>query len=482
MTMKKTRCIVGLFFLATIAGPLSAAGTQVRKASWAGQFYDSDPARLSARIDEFLKAGARSATGGTPIVLIAPHAGYPYSGRVAGKAYATVVGADYETVIIVAPSHHVAFDGCSVDELSGFETPLGTAVIDQDVVRALKKESGFDYVPDAHASEHAVEVQIPFIQKALPRAKIVPVIMGSQDRRTIQDLAEALTKVAKSKKILVVASTDMSHFLTKKEANVLDASTIALVKTLSTDALLQKVERHENIMCGGGPVVSALMYAKKSDPVQVDILQYADSSEAGTPESSVVGYFAAVVLSKTGGEVSFSLSAEEKNELLRIARQAIQVGVESNTLMEYQPNNSTFRIPKGVFVTITKKGELRGCIGFIEPIFPLGQAVIQAAYYAALQDTRFDPIARSELKDLEVEVSVLSPLTRITDPRLVKVGTHGLVIEQGGRKGLLLPQVPGQFGWTHDEFLDQACLKAGLPPDAWKKGAAVYTFEALVFH
>lgn len=480
--MKKMTCHLGLFLLAAGALPLLAAGGQVRKASWAGQFYDSDAARLSARIDEFLKSGNRPATGGTPIVLIAPHAGYPYSGRVAGKAYATVAGADFETVIIIAPSHHVAFNGCSVDESSGFETPLGTAVIDQDLVKVLKKEPGFDYVPDAHASEHAVEVQIPFIQKALPGAKIVPVIMGSQDRRTIQDLAESLTRVAKSKKILVVASTDMSHFLTKKEANVLDASTIALVKTLSTDVLIRKVERHENIMCGGGPVVSALLYAKKADPVQVDILQYADSSEAGTPESSVVGYFAAAILSRTGGEASFSLTREEKNELVRIARQAIQLGVESKTLMEYQPNNSNFRVPKGVFVTITKKGELRGCIGFIEPIFPLCQAVIQAAYYAALQDTRFDPIAGSELKDLEVEVSVLSPLTRITDPSLVKVGKHGLVIEQGGRKGLLLPQVPAQFGWTHDEFLDEACVKAGLPPSAWKKGAAVYTFEALVFH
>lgn len=480
--MKKNTCLLGLFLLAAAALPLSAAAAQVRKPSWAGQFYDRDPARLSAQIDEFLKSGARPATGGAPIVLIAPHAGYPYSGRVAGKAYATVAGADYETVIIIAPSHRVAFDGCSVDELSGFETPLGTAVIDQDVVRVLKKEAGFDYVPEAHASEHAVEVQIPFIQRALPGAKIVPVIMGSQDQRTIRDLAEALAKIAKSKKILVVASTDMSHFLTKKEANVLDASTIALVKTLSTEALLRKVERHENIMCGGGPVISALMYAKKSGPVQVEVLQYADSSEAGTPETSVVGYFAAAVLSKSGGEVSFALTREEKNELVRIARQAIQLGVESNTLLVYQPNTSNFRIPKGVFVTITKKGELRGCIGFIEPVLPLCQAVIQAAYYAALQDTRFGPVAGSELKDLEVEVSVLSPLTRIADPRLVKVGKHGLVIEQGGRKGLLLPQVPVQFGWTHDEFLEQACLKAGLPSDAWKKGAAVYTFEALVFH
>jgi len=415
--MTKTASSILLMILVTATAAVRADETRIRRAVWDGQFYEQSPARLAAQVDGFIGAGTKLEAGRTPVVIIAPHAGYPYSGRVAGKAYATVAGADFETVVIVAPSHRAAYEGCSVDEFAGFATPLGVAPIDTDVIEALKKEAGFDYVAEAHASEHALEVQIPFIQRALPKAKIVPIIMGHQTKKTIQVLAEALIRVSKSKKILVVASSDMSHFLTKKEANVLDASTIALVKSLAIEQLIRKVERQENILCGGGPVMSALIYAQKKGPVEVEVLEYADSSEAGTPESKVVGYFSAAVSSKAGSEVSFSLSKDEKKELVRLARQAVQEAVESGLVLKYEPNISNLKVFKGGFVTLTKKGTLRGCIGFIEPIYPLCQTVIQAAYYAALEDRRFGPVTANELKDLEIEVSVLSPLTRITRHR-----------------------------------------------------------------
>jgi AmmeMemoRadiSam system protein B/AmmeMemoRadiSam system protein A len=480
-----TRCV---FIFAVFAISLVIASrpalAEVRKPAWAGQFYEADPARLAAQVDDFLKSGSRPASGETPWVLIAPHAGYPYSGRVAGKAYAAAAGADYETVIIIAPSHYIAFEGCSVETLDAVETPLGVAAVDKDIVKLILRESGFSYVADAHAREHAVEVQIPFIQKALPRAKIVPIIMGTQDSDTAERLARVLFQVSKSKKILVVASTDMSHYLSKKEANVLDASTINLVKSLSTAALLRKVERQENVLCGGGGVAAALLYAEKRGPVRVEILQYADSSDAGTPESNVVGYFAAALYARQGGkgaDPAFSLSAEEKHELARVARRAVEEAVTSNRVLEYETKDENLLVPKGVFVTLTKKGVLRGCIGFIEPIYPLVQAVIQTAYFAALRDMRFEPVSTAELKDLEVEISVLSPLQRCTDIGQIIVGKHGLVISRGGQKGLLLPQVAVENGWTRDQFLEEACLKAGLPSDAWKKGAEIETFEAVIF-
>lgn len=480
MNIRSFLIIIIIFLVGVTIASLPAAA-EVRKPAWSGQFYDSDSARLAAQVDEFLKSGSRPASGETPLVLIAPHAGYPYSGRIAGKAYAAAAGADYETVIIIAPSHHVAFDGCSVETLDGLETPLGVAAVDKDIVRLLLKESRFEYVSEAHAQEHAVEVQVPFIQRALPRAKIVPIIMGTQDKDTVERLARVLVQISKSKKILVVASTDMSHFLSKKEANVLDASTINLVKSLATGALLRKVERQENIMCGGGGVAAALLYAEKRGPVRVEVLQYGDSSDAGTPESGVVGYFAAALYGRQGAEPAYSLSLEEKRELVRIARRAVEEAVTSNSVFEYHTNDENLLVPKGAFVTLTKKGDLRGCIGFIEPIYPLAQAVIQTAYYAALKDLRFEPVTAAELKDLEIEVSVLSPLQRCADIGQIKVGKHGLVISRGGQKGLLLPQVAVENGWTRDEFLEEACLKAGLAPDAWKKGAEICTFEAVVF-
>ncbi len=467
-------------FLALATTALGA--TTVRKPAWAGQFYDDDPARLGQQVDAFIKSGSPGDKARPPVVIVAPHAGYIYSGAVAGKAYATVAGADIQTVVIIAPSHRVAFEGCSVEAMDALETPLGDIPVDTDVAAFLRKEGGLGYVNEAHASEHAIEVQLPFIQKALPGAKVVPVIMGTQDRSTAEHLATALQRVARSKRILVVASTDMSHFLTRKEANVLDASTINLVKTLSTAALLRKVEREENILCGGGGVAAALLYAQKLGPVKVAVLQYADSSEAGTPESRVVGYFAASVsLEKGAAEPVFTLSRDQKRELVRIARKAVEQAVVSRTMLEYKADDPEFLVPKGAFVTLTKHGVLRGCIGFIEPVYPLAQAVAQTAAYAALEDRRFDPVTEAELKDLEIEVSVLTPLVRCADVGRIQVGRHGLVVSRGGQKGLLLPQVAVEQGWTRDQFVEEACLKAGLPRDAWKKGAEVYTFEAIVF-
>lgn len=479
--MKSKILVLLAFLLAGLAPSFLSGASQTRKPAWAGQFYDSDPARLEAQIDAFLRSGSKPASNRRPLAIIAPHAGYIYSGEVAGQAYATAAGIDYETVIIIAPAHHVGFEGCSVDDFDFLETPLGAAAVDKDVVRILQKEPMFGFIPKAHAAEHALEVQVPFIQRTLPRAKIVPIIMGTQDGATARSLAEVLVRISKSKKILVVASTDMSHFLSRQKANVLDAATIALVKSQSTGPLLRKIERDENILCGGGGVLSVLLYAQKKGPIEVDVLRYADSSGAGAPDTSVVGYFAAALYLRSGSEPPFGLSPDEKRELLRIARLAVEQAVETNTLLEYTTDNENLLAPKGAFVTLTNNRTLRGCIGFIDPVYPLGQAIIHASYFAALEDRRFNPVSKAELKDLEVEISVLSPLTRIIDYRLVQVGKHGLVIAQGERKGLLLPQVAVDNGWTRDEFLEEACLKAGLGPDSWKRGAEIYTFEAIVF-
>jgi len=477
----KIRClIISLLFLSGLAS--AADSTQTRKPAWAGQFYDADPARLAAQVDRFIRTGSPDVPGRRPLAIIAPHAGYVYSGETAGRAYAAAAGQDYETVVIIAPSHHVGFEGCSVDESDFLETPLGAVAVDRDVVRLLQKESSFGYVPKAHASEHALEVQVPFVQRAWPKAKIAPVIMGTQDGATARILAKALARISKSKKILVVASTDMSHFLPKAKANVLDASTIALIKSQSTGGLLRKLGRNDNILCGGGGVVAVLLYAQEIGPAAVETLGYADSSEAGGLADGVVGYCAAAVYPQSGKEQPFSLSAEEKAELLRVARRAVEKAVDSGTLLNYEPKVESLRVPKAAFVTLTRNGALRGCIGFIDPITPLAQTVIQASYYAALEDRRFEPVSSAELKDLRIEISVLSPLVRVDDTGLIRVGKHGLVIAQGGRSGLLLPQVAVEQGWTCDEFLEEACLKAGLPRDAWKKGAEIYSFEAVVFH
>ncbi|MFQ5722792.1 MAG: AmmeMemoRadiSam system protein A, partial [Candidatus Aminicenantales bacterium] len=225
---------------------------------------------------------------------------------------------------------------------------------------------------------------------------------------------------------------------------------------------------------------STLLYARHQGPAKVKILKYSDTSQAGTPPDRVVGYLAAAVYLGSA-EAKFSLTSSEKQELLQLARTSIEKFTLEKKVLNYQPHNAKLRTPKGVFVTIKKYGRLRGCIGFIEPVMPLYQAVIQAAIYAACRDPRFPPLSPKELKNLEIEISVLSPLKKISNPYLVTVGQHGLLISKGEKRGVLLPQVPVENHWSQTEFLEQACLKAGLPRDAWKHGANIFVFEAIVF-
>ena len=453
----------------------------IRKPIWAGKFYEGRPEVLEKQIDSMLKMSESPGhtTRGLQ-ALIVPHAGYPYSGPVAASAYSLVQGADYDTAVIIGTSHRYGFRGCSIYLQGGYETPLGITKIDEELAKKLSKASGYGYIPQAHKEEHSIEVQIPFLQKSLPGVKIVPVIMGIPSKKTIFRLADAMVEILPGKKVLVIASTDMSHFLSKKEANTLDSETIGLIRASDTATVIEKIEKRENIMCGGGGVVSALLYSGESDSPRVKILHYADSSAAGGSPDQVVGYLSAAVYS-TPPSTKFSLTADEKGELLNLARSAVNRFVRNNEVITYEPQSPVLLSRKGAFVTLKKNQLLRGCIGYIEPVAPLYKTVIQVAIYAASQDMRFKPVSDSELKDLDIEISVLTLPQKINDPDIITVGKHGLIISKGEKKGLLLPQVPIEQKWARKTFLQQTCLKAGLPKDAWKSGADIFIFEAIVF-
>ncbi len=477
--MRKKTLLYSLLFILCISF-LWSQGT--RKPIVAGTFYYQDGDRLSKQIDEFLRnVKAEDLPADKILALIAPHAGYVYSGQVAAHAYRLVQGKDYETVVIIGPSHRYGFRGCSIYPQGAYETPLGTVEVDEALASEISKASGFEYEPKAHAGEHSIEVQVPFIQKTLPRAKIVPIVMGFQSKETIITLADALTKALAGKKALVVASTDLSHFFPKSKANQVDSETISCIESFKTDDLMLKIARGENIMCGGGPVIAAMLYAHSQGEAKAKVLRYADSSQAGGPENQVVGYLAAVVFS-SGSPPEFTLSAKEKKELLQLASSAINEFIRHNKVISYSSQNPALLSKKGAFVTLKKRGYLRGCIGFTEPVFPLYETVIRASILAACRDNRFRPVTADELKELEIEISVLTLPKRINDPQVIEVGRHGLIISQEDKKGLLLPQVPIENSWSKEEFLQQACLKAGLPRTAWKSGAEIYIFEAIVFH
>jgi AmmeMemoRadiSam system protein B/AmmeMemoRadiSam system protein A len=413
------------------------------------------------------------------MAIIAPHAGYVYSGQVAAYAYKSIQNKNYESVVILAPSHKLGFEGCSIYPNGGYETPFGIAQVDASLAADISAATGFGYIAQAHQAEHSVEIQVPFVQRVLPQAKIVPIVMGIPKRATITRLAEGLKKAMTGKKVLVIASTDLSHYLTKEEANKKDNETIALIREFNTDKLIRKCERRENIMCGGGPVATALLFAK--DKAGVKILRYSDSSEASKDESRVIGYLAAALVAKSVPK-EFHLSEQEKKELLQLAYATVNLYIQENKVPVYKTQSENLLQNCGAFVTLKKHGQLRGCIGFIEPVLPLHQAVMQASIYAACRDSRFLPVTRDELDNLTVEISVLTPLKKIVNPNRVTIGQHGLVIAKNGKRGLLLPQVAVEHNWTRETFLERTCLKAGLPKNAWRSGAEIFVFEAIVFH
>lgn len=468
--------VLGVIFF---AGVVTASAQGIRPAAWAGQFYERDPEKLSAQIDSFLRNAPAPASAKPVKGIIVPHAGYLYSGQVAAWGYRLVQGRPVDSVVIIGPSHRVGFRGCSIYAKGGFETPLGVAAVDEMLAAEIAEASGYGFVPEAHDREHSLEVQVPFIQKILPRAKIVPIIMGSQDERTINRLGSALAKTLPGRNALAVASTDMSHFLPKEEAARTDSETLSLISSYKLTALINRVESGENILCGGGPVAAVMIYVQKCGKARAEILKYADSSGFGGP---IVGYMSAALTADEPEPGSgFRLTGSDKSELLRLARSAVARYIEDKGMPRCPDGAPNLKVPRGAFVTLKKKGALRGCIGFIEPAAPLCQTVIQCAVYAAVEDRRFPPVTREELQDLEYEISVLTPLEPVSDPSSIKVGKHGLVVTQGGRKGLLLPQVAVENRWSRNEFLAQTCLKAGLPADAWKKGAKLQSFEAVVF-
>ena len=474
MSKRIAPLVFSFLFFASIS-----VGQDIRTAKLAGSWYPKDPAALSRLLDHFLKnVRMPEVPDGEVLAIIAPHAGYPFSGQVAAYAYKLIQDKNYDSVVILSPSHQLGFDGCSIYPKGGYETPLGIASIDEPLAAELSKATGYGYIPQAHQAEHAVEIQVPFVQTVLPQAKIVPVVMGIPKKATILRLTEGLKKVLAQKNVLVIASTDLSHFFPKEEANERDNKTIALIQDFKTNELIRKCERGENIMCGGGPVATTLLFGKERS--RVKILRYSDSSQVSQDTTRVVGYLAAALVSAPATK-EFWLSEREKQELLKLAASTVSLFVRGEKIPEYKPASANLLEKCGAFVTLKKRGQLRGCIGFIEPVVPLYQAVMQAGIYAACRDSRFLPVSEDELDGLEVEISVLTPLKKIDNPNLVTVGKHGLVIEKGGKRGLLLPQVAVEHNWTRETFLERVSLKAGLPKDAWRFGADLYVFEAIVF-
>lgn len=263
----------------------------------AGMFYPQVPAVLSRDVDDLLRRATKKSVPGTVLGLIVPHAGYVYSGFTAAHAYRMLEGKQFDAVIVVGPSHREYFDGVSVFPGDAYKTPLG----DVPVHAAIRDEfvafgKSMILANAGHRSEHSVEVQIPFLQKTLKSFQIVPLVMGDQRREHCENLAECLATVSKGRNILFVASSDLSHYHAYDEAVGLDRRVIADVESFNPDHLMETLEQEQVEACGGGPIVSMMLAARKLGGEKSEILHYSNSGDVTGEKEAVVGYMAAALM------------------------------------------------------------------------------------------------------------------------------------------------------------------------------------------
>jgi AmmeMemoRadiSam system protein B/AmmeMemoRadiSam system protein A len=477
--------------------------TSVRHAAVAGQFYPYDPAQLTEMIDGWLNATKPPKTAGHVVALIVPHAGYEYSGKVAAQAYRLLKGKSVSTVVIVGPSHHVRCDGAALCSAQSWETPLGTVPADTELVAALSKREGFAIFDSAHVPEHCIEVQLPFLQRTLGQFKLVGVLMTDFSRENCARIAKGMAQSLRGRSALLIASSDMSHYPSYDDACKSDHAMLDAIRTLDPDKVLAKdaelmakqTPGQVCTMCGLGPVAAVMEAAKKLGADRVEVLGYANSGDA-MPQGRdrVVGYGAVAMYGKENAIMSDKstdktaksnegeLNVEQQRKLLRLARRTIEEYVRTGKAPQVTESDPALCQPRGVFVTLKHGEMLRGCIGDLEGREPLYLNVRDKAIASAVNDYRFEPVRPNEVKDLSIEISVLSPMRRVNDPSEIVAGKHGVLVCQGARSGVYLPQVATEQGWTRDQMLTHLCqYKAGLSPDAWRRGAELYCFTAQVF-
>ncbi|MDP2947622.1 MAG: AmmeMemoRadiSam system protein B [Nanoarchaeota archaeon] len=463
-----------------------------REPAVAGSFYPADRATLSGAIDEYLNNVKLPEISGNIKAIIVPHAGYEYSGQVAAYAYKSLVNQSIKRVILIGNSHQEYLDGISVWNEGYFKTPLGEIEIDEDFANKLiTANAKIVFKESAHLQEHSLEVQLPFLQRVLSASssrdwKIVPIILGNQGGVDI--LIDVLKNLI-DENTLIIASSDLSHYPNYKDAQYSDNKVIQAIltgkrenleKTIS-DLEKEGIDNLQTCACGADAieVVMGLLGNKN-----IQLLKSANSGDVTGDKTRVVGYASIAFIDPLTGSGQVSeLSKDEQKTLLNFARQAVETYVKTGNIIETKIDNANLNKYQGAFVTLEKDGELRGCIGTFNSDILLYKVVIEMAVSAAVNDSRFSPVAEDELKDLEYEISALSPLRKINSWKEIEIGKHGVEIKQGSKSGVFLPQVATENNWDLDTFMSVLCTqKAGLPTDCWKDPKTeIYVFTADVF-
>lgn len=488
------------------AQPAARSGeAPVRPPAVAGQFYPADAAALQRAVDT-LVSHARPPLAGDVVAVVAPHAGYVFSGQIAADALTYLRAVRPEVVVVLGANHTApAVRGVAVYAGTSFRTPLGEIAIDREVTDALL-ESGPGVSADAapHASEHSIEVQLPFVQVLAPRARMVAAIVGTQDPSETGRFGRALATAVKGRRALVVASSDLSHYPSAQDASAMDRRTLDEIAHMDAsalvawahDAVAARTPQVVTAACGLGPVLAAIGAARALGATQATVVSYANSGDVATGDADRVVGYGAVIFHRDAARATAPpareaprpaaatapLSPPERQALLHLARATFAQFLQSEALpLPRDLPASLDARRQGAFVTLRAGGQLRGCIGRVEGDGPLPALVSRVAFDAAFRDTRFPPVRREELDQLEVEVSLLTPPRTIATPAEVVVGRDGVILRKAGRSAVFLPQVATEQGWTRRQLLDRLCEKAGLAAACWHEGASLLTFQAEAF-
>ena len=465
----------------------------VRPATQAGRFYDGNAQRLGAEVDSLLVRHARDKQYENLAALIVPHAGYYFSGNVAAAAYATIPhNHQFKRVFLLGPSHHEWLDGASVNtEADFYATPLGEVKVDRETAQQLTAaDDVFSYRPEAHDREHCLEVQLPFLQRRMKDVPpIVPIIVSTNDFRKLKRMAEVLKPYFTEENLFVISS-DFSHYPKYEDACEVDKRTGKAVESGDVEQFIKVLEENErsgirNLATSAcGELAIATLMLMLDDGYEVKHLLYQNSGDIDDYDHSrVVGYHAFAVL-RNGllrTDTEFTLSDEEKQTLKEIALTSILDSLDGKRIAQHPSLTATLKSKCGAFVSLHKQGRLRGCIGHFGEDVPLHEIVAEMARAAAFDDPRFAPVSRDELEDIDIEISVLTPMRRIQSLDEFELHRHGIFIRKGNRRGTFLPQVADDVNWTKEEFVGHCAQdKAGIGWNGWKD-AELYVYEAIVF-
>ncbi|MBN1542498.1 AmmeMemoRadiSam system protein B [candidate division KSB1 bacterium] len=458
---------------------------EVRRPAVAGQFYPDDPEQLRLLVDRLLDSTAAEAPGKI-FGLFVPHAGYAYSASVASAAWAMLKDEGIDLVVILAPSHRDPLTGASVYPGRAYRTPLGEIAIDDKAAKKFVDRCGaVEFSHAGHGGEHALEVQLPFVQRLFPQARILPIVIGRVDAGMNAQIGQDLARVLQGKRAVVVASTDLYHGYSYEEGRLFDDRTLKALQRFEPEKLWQDLCDERCQACGGAAAVIMQIACRELGADRVKIVARTNSNDVtGERGGYVVGYGSGVVYKQMPRVVVHpELGPEEQRELLRIARQAIAAYLQEGKTPQFSSALPMLQEKRGVFVTLERNGQLHGCIGSHESDRPLVQMVADRAVSAAFFDPRFRPLQRHELPEIDIEISVyLTNVYPIASIDEFEMGVHGIILVKDGKSATFLPQVPIEAGWkTKEEELRHLCLKAGLAPDAWEKDAEFWVYRTQVF-